>query len=99
VLVTTHSPTFISQPDAIDVVLFTYTVTRVEPQATGIPPMRITQLAPVVTSNDPSLQIDSDTGKAAYTIDRVKELLINESLDDALELLDKSHSMLNERSQ
>ncbi|HVB23367.1 MAG TPA: AAA family ATPase [Ktedonobacteraceae bacterium] len=99
VLVTTHSPTFISQPDAIDVVLFTHTVTRVEPQSTGIPPMRITQVVPVVTTNDLSSQIDFDTGKAAYTIDRVKELLINESLDDALELLDKSHTMLNERSQ
>lgn len=99
VLVTTHSPTFISQPDAIDVVLFTYTVTRVEPQATGIPPMRITQVAPVVTSSSHSPQIDTDKGKDGYTLDRVKELLINESLDDALELLDKSRTMLNERSQ
>lgn len=99
VLVTTHSPTFISQPDAIDVVLFTYTVTRVEPQTTGIPPMRITQIAPVFTSGGHSPQIDTEKGKDGYTLDRVKELLINESLDDALELLDKSRTMLNERSQ
>ncbi|HLX40314.1 MAG TPA: ATP-binding protein, partial [Ktedonobacteraceae bacterium] len=99
VLVTTHSPTFISQPDAIDVVLFTYTVTRVEPQATGIPPMRITQIVPVLTSGSPGTQIDTDKGKDGYTIDRVKELLTNESLDNALELLDKSRTMLNERSQ
>ncbi len=95
VLVTTHSPTFISQPDVIDALLLTYTMTHVEPSTTGIPPMRFTHAAPVLV--DSAAKKNVDKWAVGYTIDQVKELLTRNHLDEALERLDKSRMMLDER--
>src|SRR5205085_3409785 len=106
ILVTTHSPIFISQSDVIDALLFTYTMTLVEPTVRNIPPMRITQAASVLmpdtqslsaNESDKGIDIDIDKEEVSYTIDQVKELLANNNLNEALERLDKSLNILNER--
>ncbi len=99
VLVTTHSPAFISQPDVRNALLLTYTMTRVEPSAAGIPPMRVTHAAPVLASDKPSPSGPAPTGKvdkweASYTIDQVKELLTGNYLDETLKNLDDSRVKL-----
>jgi len=97
VLVTTHSPTFISQPDVIDALLFTYTMTRVEPSATGLPPMRFTHAAPVRLTMDSTENTDVKN-EATYTIALVKDLLTRNQLDEALKRLDEAKMKLNEGS-
>lgn len=47
VLITTHSPTFISQPYVLDALLFAYTVMHVEPHKLAL---EITCMTPVITS-------------------------------------------------
>ncbi|MDQ2888032.1 MAG: AAA family ATPase [Chloroflexota bacterium] len=99
VLVTTHSPTFISQPDARDALLLTYTMTRVEPTAAGISPMRFTHAASVLVSDESSPAPVSkrrlDKWEAGYTIDQVKELLTKNHLDETLKSLDESRVKLS----
>lgn len=95
VLVTTHSPTFISQPDVIDALLFTYTMTRVEPSATGLPPMRFTHAAPVRLTTDSTENADMKD-EATYTIALVKDLLMKNQLEEAIERLDEAKTKLNE---
>ncbi len=81
VLVTTHSPTFISQPDTIDSLLFAYTVTRVEP---GKHSMQVTQMVPVVTSNtSEKLNTDLDEAEESYTLHQIESYLDSRYLDKA----------------
>ena len=99
VIVTTHSPTFISQPDVRDSLLFTYMVWHVEPLATGDPSLHITCMTPVITSNlETQLEISShgDETTEIYTIDQVKKYLNSESIADARHLLEKARIALNE---
>jgi len=80
VLVTTHSPAFISQPDARDSLLFAFTVTRVEPRKYAF---QIAVMVPVITTNTQHLfSADEDKGREAYTIHRVKSYLDAESFDE-----------------
>jgi AAA domain, putative AbiEii toxin, Type IV TA system len=95
VLVTTHSPAFISQPDVRNALLLTYIMTHVEPSAAGIPPMRFTHAAPVLMSDrpspsDPDSKRKVDKWEASYTIDQVRELLTGNYLDETLKSLDDS---------
>ncbi len=98
VLVTTHSPTFISQSDVVDALLLAYTVIHVEPGK--MPSLEITCMTPVITSNKQSQPgEDAEDNKAieAFTIDQVKKYLDSEGLDKARERLEKARATLNER--
>ncbi|MEO8972451.1 MAG: AAA family ATPase [Ktedonobacteraceae bacterium] len=95
-LVTTHSPTFISLPDVIDKLLFANSVTLVEP---GEYTIQITQMRPVVTSNseaqlDPNT--DTDETMDVYTIDQVIKYLDSQYLNEAHEQIDKVRTKMNE---
>jgi predicted ATPase len=100
VLITTHSTAFITQQEVLNTLLFMYTMTRVEPLATGVPPMSFTHAAPVLVSDTQSSQINHlniDKREASYTIDLVKDLLAKNSLDEAIERLEASRSSFDER--
>lgn len=96
-LVTTHSPLFISQPDVIDALLLTFVPTRVEGKST---PIRVTRMAPAITSEALShLQDVSRDDKAigAYTSNTLRNYLHSELLEEARERLAKGQHELNER--
>ncbi len=80
VLITTHSPTFISQPEVINALLFAYTVTQIEPQKYGL---QITQMVPVVTSNTQEKLNDIDEAEESYTLHQVERYLDSGYLDEA----------------
>lgn len=86
-LVNTHSPGFISQPDITDALLFAYTVTRVEPAERGIPPQRVTRMMPVAKAYQQLKlrfgEADLSKQEETYTIDQIKKYLNSEYLDEA----------------
>ncbi len=98
VLVTTHSPMLISQPDVVNALLFAYTVIHVEPGE--MPSLEITCMTPVITSNKQSQSGEDAKDNRAievFTIDQVKKYLDSEGLDKARERLEKARATLNER--
>ncbi len=89
VLVTTHSPTFISQPGMLDSLLFAYTVTQIVP---GQPTVDVTRMVPIVAQKTVSYPLaGTDIGKAemSYTLDEVRKYLDSEVIHDALAHLDE----------
>jgi predicted ATPase len=99
VLVTTHSLDFISQPGIIEALLFTYTMTHVEPESSKIPPIRVTHAAPVVIPDILSTsgaRENFDKAEASFTLDQVIELLTNNPLGEALDLLTRTRSKVEE---
>ncbi len=98
VLITTHSPLLISQPDIIDSLLLAFTPVHI--QGKDVPSMRITRMVPVLTSGLSSMSgVDENGGMAleVYTIDIVRNYLDSESLDEARDRLKKARIGLNER--
>lgn len=95
VLITTHSPTFISLPDVIDSLLFANSVTLVEP---GKHTFQVTKMRPVVTSTSeaPATTADTDEAMDVYTIDQVIKYLNSQYLNEAHEQLDKVRTKMNE---
>ena len=84
VLVTTHSPTLISQPEVVGSLLFAYTATQMVP---GQPTLEVTRMAPVITNKEQSGAItgtDIDKAEASYTLDEVRKYLDSEVMNDAL---------------
>jgi predicted ATPase len=99
VLITTHSPVFISLPEVIDSLLFAYTMTSVEPLSSNIPTLEITCMTPVVTPGAQtqfSIEIYRDETMEAYTLDEVLRYLDSEDLDEARKQLEKVRTKLNE---
>ena len=97
VLVTTHSPAFITQPDAFNALLYMYTVTQVSPQATGIPPMRVTQATPVLVSGQ-ATDTTIDKQQASYTLAFVRDLLANDHTGEAIQRINESRAKLNKQN-
>ena len=98
VLVTTHSPTLISQPDIIDSLLLAIIPTRV--QGKNAPSIRVTRLVPVITSNTQfSHDVDATRDRAveAYTIDQVRKYLDGDTLEKARNQLSKARTNLSKR--
>jgi predicted ATPase len=99
VLITTHSPVFISLPEIIDSLLFAYTMTRVEPLSSGNPTLEITCMTPVVTIS-PQTQFGRNTSRdetmEVYTLDEVLRYLDSEDLNEARKQLEKARTTLNE---
>ncbi len=84
VLVTTHSPAFISQPQVVNFLLFAYTATQIAPDQ---PTMDITRMVPVITEEEqlPSLEETGiDKAEASYTLDEVRKYLDSEAMHEAL---------------
>ncbi len=95
VFVTTHSPAFITQPDTLNALLYMYTVMHVSPLATGIPPLRITQAAPVLVSGHIT-DTNIDKQEASYTLAFVRDLLANDHTGEAIERINQSRDLLNQ---
>ena len=88
VIVTTHSPVFISQEDATDSLLFTFMVTRVIPKKYAL---QITQMIPLATSGTPdSLSEIKDKAAESYASHQIEKYLDSHDLDSAREKLGKN---------
>jgi len=97
VLVTTHSPLFISQPAVIDALLLAFVPTRVQGRAN---PTQVTRMVAVITPEALAhLENVSRDDKAigAYTANILRSYLDSELLEEAREQLEKGHRELNER--
>lgn len=98
VLVTTHSPAFISQPEVIDSLLLAIMPTHV--QGRHAASIRVTRMVPVImagTQSNLSADIDGDKAVEAYTIDQVRKYLDSDALDEARDQLRKARTSLSER--
>ncbi len=94
VLITTHSPLFISQPEIIDALLLVITPRRVRYH--NIPSVRLTQMVPVLMQRN-HFQLSSDPEDRAvdiYTIDMVRKYLESGFIDEALNQLEQSRETL-----
>lgn len=84
-LVNTHSPTFISQTEVRDALLFAFMVTRIRPPEQAIPPMRVTCIVPVITSDTQSLaELGVSEQEKTYTLNEIKDYLNSDALNDAV---------------
>lgn len=98
-LVNTHSPSFISQADVRDALLFAYTATRVEPAEQRLLPQRVTRMVEVAkadkqlkqfTQLEIAFEYSEETKKEdAYTIEQIKRYLNSENLIEAQETFGK----------
>lgn len=99
VLITTHSPAFISLPEIIDSLLFAYTMTSVEPLSSGNPTLEITCMTRVATPGTQTrfgMNTERDETMEVYTLDQVLHYLDSEDLDEARNQLRKARTTLNE---
>jgi predicted ATPase len=79
VFITTHSPVFISQPEVVDSLLYTYMPTYVSGKKSL--PMKVTRMTPVI----PRHQIKEGEEKISYyTLDQIKGYLLSKNYDEAL---------------
>jgi hypothetical protein len=95
VLITTHSPLFISQPAVLDCLLLAFMPTRVGIQ--GSSSMKVTRMEPVITPNtqsQSSAKKDRDRAVEVYTIDTVMSYLNSSNLNTADEQLKKARTAL-----
>jgi len=95
VIVTTHSPAFISQPQVIDHLLLATTPTRVSPQTQSS--MHVTRMEPVMTpATLAKMNLDPDEDRASryYTIDIVRQYLDSGTLQQADEQLRQARTDL-----
>jgi len=84
-LVNTHSPLLVSQPDVVKDVLVAYAATRVVPGQSS--PMRVTRIVPM--SLDPQLKIDLgvEDAEVSYTSEQAFKYLTAMDADDVLAAL------------
>ncbi len=97
ILITTHSPAFISQPEVIDSLLFAFMETRVEPRKYS---MEITRMIPVITPDTqltPATRDETSRAEENYTIDQVKAFLDRDYLEKAQNQLEQARAAFNER--
>jgi len=100
VLVTTHSPIFISQPEVIDALLLVITPKRVRYH--NIPSVRLTQMVPVLTQKSHfqlSSDLEQDRSVDIYTIDMVRKYLESGFTDKALSQLEQARETFGTYSQ
>lgn len=90
VLITSHSPSFISLSEVFDSLVFTHLVTlgTLSPKDS---PIRVTRMEPIVTSNTQSRQqTEGEQPAEIYTIDIVRQYLSSEDLNRARNQLKKA---------
>jgi len=98
VLVTTHSPSFISQPGVLDSLLLAIISSHI--QGKNSTALRVTRMVSVTTSNSKDrlgINVNGDNALEAYTIDLVRKYLDIGTLDEARNQLKKARNTLNER--
>jgi predicted ATPase len=98
VLITTHSPAFISQNDVLDSLLLTIIPTRV--QGKNAPSIRVTRMIPVITSlTEPQAKEEEGLDKAVefYSIDMVKKYLDKNTIEEAQNRLKEARVNLSKR--
>jgi predicted ATPase len=93
ILITTHSPAFISLPEVIDSLIFALKITHVEP---GKSSLHITHMVPVFTAHTSSEKED-DLAAETYTINQVKKYLDSGSFDKARNRLATRRTIPHER--
>ena len=96
VIVTTHSPAFISQPEVIDHLLLATTPTRIWPNTESS--LTVTRMEPVMTPETlAKINIDPNEDRASkyYTINIVKQYLDGDILQQASEQLEQARSDLH----
>lgn len=74
-------------------------MTRVEPLSSGIPPLEITCMTPVITPGTQaqfSRDSDRDETMEVYTLDEVLRYLDSEDVDEARKQLREARTTLNE---
>ena len=99
VIVTTHSPAFISQPEVIDHLLLATMPTSVAPQEKQ-PSLKVTRMDPVITPETLATVNsgpDEDRAGKYYTIDIVRQYLDGDTLQDASKRLKQAHSDLRKK--
>ncbi len=96
VLVTTHSPTFISLPDVAHSLLFAQMVTRVEPVSSDVPSSLVTLISPVATQIQALTDDDGSVAMASYTLDQIKKYLNSDSLQEASHRIEEMRTYINE---
>ena len=94
ILITTHSPLMVSQPEAQDNLLFADTVDRIGPIAGKRTILPITRMTPVLTSEK-----EGQSSTRAYTIDQVLEYLNSNTLDAARERLEKARETKRRKAE
>lgn len=88
IIVTTHSPIFISQEDAVDSLLFTFMTTRVIPKKYAL---QITQMShPAIADTPNTLLGDKDTAAETYVSSQIEKYFDSHDLDTAREKLGKN---------
>ncbi len=93
VIVTTHSPAFISQSEVIDHLLLATTPTRVSPETQSL--LNVTRMEPVMTPETlAKISSDEDRASKYYTIDIVRQYLDSGTLQQADERLKQARSDL-----
>ena len=81
VLITSHSPAFISLPEVVDFLLFAFMVTLVEPRKYSV---EVTRMIPVVPANGQENQnVDIDKAEKSYTLHQIEKYLDSKYLDEA----------------
>ena len=95
VICTTHSSLFVSQPEVIDSLLFTFVPTQA--QGKNTPALRITRMAPVETP-DTLVAKDEKRPVEAFTIDMIRKYLDSDTLNDASNKLQRAITLLHEGS-
>ena len=96
VFITTHSSTFISQPDVLNSLLFAHTISRVVPHKYS---MEITVMIPVITPTNHLLSAtkeEVDKSEENYTIDQVQKYLDRSTFEEAQSQLEQARAALNE---
>jgi predicted ATPase len=95
IILTTHSPLFISQPEIINHLLLTTMPTRVWPKTRSS--LQVTMMNPVITPETlAKISPDSNESRGSkyYTIDIVRQLLDSDDLQQASEQLKQARSDL-----
>ncbi len=95
ILITTHSPVFISQAEIIDSLLLT--IMPAQAGEPGTMPLRVTRMVPVFTPNIPfpsEVAAEKDTALEVYTIDMLRKYLSSDNLEDARDQLNKARIAL-----
>ncbi len=95
VLITTHSPAFISLPEVIHSLIFAYTISNIEPLSSGKPSLEITCISPVITPQTQDHYASVERNEQVFTLDRVLRYLDNEDLASARNQLTQARTTLN----
>ncbi len=98
IIITTHSPSFISQPEVLESLLLTFMPSHIQDK--GLPAFRVTRMVPVIMPDTSRLlEAGANTDKAVefYSIDQLRRYLGDETFDEARAQLEKARMDLDQR--